>query len=152
VDVGRDQGQAEQALAGLRDVARRYPGSSYATDATVKIDMVNDQLAGKEMNIGRYYQRASQPLAAIGRYKTVIDNEAFQRTSHTPEALYRLVEVYLGLGLKDEAQRNGAVLGFNYPGSPWYAEAYALLTEQGRQPGAAPTTQRESWLRRIIPG
>ncbi len=152
VDVGRDQGKAEQALAGLRDVARRYPGSSYATDATVKIDMVNDQLAGKEMNIGRYYQRANQPLAAIGRYRAVIDNEAFQRTSHTPEALYRLVEVYLTLGLKDEAERNGSVLGFNYPGSPWYAEAYALLTEDGRQPETAPTGQRESWLRRIIPG
>ena len=152
VDVGRDQGQAEQALAGLRDVARRYPNSSYATDATVKIDMVNDQLAGKEMNIGRYYQRANQPLAAIGRYKAVIDNEAFQRTSHTPEALYRLVEVYLTLGLKDEAERNGSVLGFNYPGSPWYAEAYALLSENGQQPEAAPTGQRESWLRRIIPG
>lgn len=152
VDVGRDQNQAEQALTGLRDVARRYPGSSYATDAVVKIDMVNDQLAGKEMNIGRYYQRANQPLAAIGRYKAVIDNEAFQRTSHTPEALYRLVEVYLTLGLKDEAERNGAVLGFNYPGSPWYAEAYALLTEDGRQPETAPTAERESWLRRIIPG
>ncbi|MBU1345650.1 MAG: outer membrane protein assembly factor BamD [Alphaproteobacteria bacterium] len=152
VDVGRDQAQAEQALTGLRDVARRYPGSSYATDATVKIDMVNDQLAGKEMNIGRYYQRANQPLAAIGRYKAVIDNEAFQRTSHTPEALYRLVEVYLTLGLKDEAMRNGSVLGYNYPGSPWYSEAYALLTEQGQRPDAAPTGERESWLRRIIPG
>ena len=152
VDVGRDQAYAEQALAGLRDVARRYPGSSYATDASVKIDMVNDQLAGKEMSIGRYYQRANQPLAAIGRYKSVIDNEAWQRTSHAPEALYRLVEVYLGLGLKDEAVRNGAVLGFNYPGSPWYAEAYALLSEEGQQPNAAPTAKRESWLQRIIPG
>jgi len=152
VDVGRDQGAAEQALAGLRDVARRYPSSPYATDAAVKIDMVNDQLAGKEMNIGRYYQRASQPLAAIGRYKAVIDNPAFQRTSHTPEALYRLVEVYMGLGLKEEATRNGAVLGFNYPGSPWYAEAYALLTEEGQQPETAPEGQRESWLQRIIPG
>nr|WP_253189340.1 outer membrane protein assembly factor BamD [Brevundimonas sp. LM2] len=152
VDVGRDQGQAQQALEGLRDVARRYPNSSYATDATVKIDMVNDQLAGKEMSIGRYYQRASQPLAAIGRYKAVIDNEAFQRTSHTPEALYRLVEVYLSLGLKDEAERNGSVLGYNYPGSPWYSEAYALLTEQGQSPGTAPAAPRESWLQRIVPG
>jgi outer membrane protein assembly factor BamD len=151
-DVGRDQGYAEQALLGLRDVARRYPGTPYAIDATVKIDMVNDQLAGKEMAIGRYYQRGSQPLAAINRYKTVIDNEAFQRTSHTPEALYRLVEVYLSIGLKDEAVRNGAVLGFNYPGSPWYAEAYSLLTEQGKRPEVAPEGQRESWLRRIIPG
>nr|WP_029416799.1 outer membrane protein assembly factor BamD [Brevundimonas bacteroides] len=152
VDVGRDQGRAEQALAALRDVARRYPGSSYATDATVKIDLVNDQLAGKEMSIGRYYQRANQPLAAIGRYRTVVENEAFQRTSHTPEALYRLVEVYLGLGLKDEATRNGAVLGYNYPGSVWYSEAYALLTEEGVRPETQPTAQRESWLQRIIPG
>ena len=151
-DVGRDQGYAEQALLGLRDVARRYPGTPYAIDATVKIDMVNDQLAGKEMAIGRYYQRGHQPLAAINRYKTVIDNEAFQRTSHTPEALYRLVEVYLSIGLKDEAVRNGAVLGFNYPGSPWYSEAYALLTEQGQRPEVAPEGKRESWLRRIIPG
>jgi outer membrane protein assembly factor BamD len=153
VDVGRDQAYAQAALDGLKDVVRRYPGSPYAIDALVKIDMVNDQLAGKEMTIGRYYQRASQPLAAIGRYKAVIDNEAFQRTSHTPEALYRLVEVYLGLGLKDEATRNAAVLGFNYPGSPWYAEAYALLNENGAdKPDAAPTGKRESWLRRIIPG
>lgn len=151
-DVGRDQGYATQALAGLRDVARRYPGSPYAIDAVVKIDMVNDQLAGKEMNIGRYYQRANQPLAAINRYKTVISNEAYQRTSHTPEALYRLVEVNVSLGLTEEATRNAAVLGFNYPGSPWYAEAYALLTERGEQPEVAPTGQRESWLRRLIPG
>ena len=151
-DVGRDQGYAQAALDGLRDVARRYPGTSYAIDATVKIDMVNDQLAGKEMAIGRYYQRAGQPLAAVNRYKAVIDNEAYQRTSHTPEALYRLVEVNLTLGLKEEATRNGAVLGFNYPGSPWYAEAYALLSEDGRTPDVAPTGQRESWLRRIIPG
>lgn len=152
VDVGRDQGRAEQALVALRDVARRYPGSSYATDATVKIDLVNDQLAGKEMAIGRYYQRASQPLAAIGRYRAVVENESFQRTSHTPEALYRLVEVYLGLGLKDEATRNGAVLGYNYPGSVWYAEAYALLSEEGARPETEPTGRRESWLQRIIPG
>jgi len=151
-DVGREQGYAQAALAGLRDVARRFPGTSYAIDATVKIDMVNDQLAGKEMSIGRYYQRAGQPLAAINRYKTVIENQDFQRTSHTPEALYRLVEVYLGLGLREEAIRNGAVLGHNYPGSPWYAEAYALLSERGERPEVQPDGQRESWLRRIIPG
>jgi outer membrane protein assembly factor BamD len=151
-DVGRDQGFAQAALEGLRDVARRYPGTSYAIDATVKMDMVNDQLAGKEMAIGRYYQRANQPLAALNRYKAVIDSPSFQRTSHAPEALYRLVEVNLMLGLKDEAMRNGSVLGFNYPGSPWYAEAYALLTDEGAQPTTAPTGQRESWLRRLIPG
>ncbi len=151
-DVGRDQGYAQAALDGLKDVQRRYPGTSYASDAGVKIDMVNDQLAGKEMAIGRYYQRAGQPLAAINRYKAVIDNEAYQRTSHTPEALFRLVEVNLELGLKDEATRNGAVLGFNYPGSAWYTEAYALLSEEGRTPEVAPTAARESWLRRLIPG
>jgi outer membrane protein assembly factor BamD len=152
VDVGRDQAYAQAALDGLKDVQRRYPRSAYATDAMVKIDMVNDQLAGKEMNIGRYYQRSNQPLAAIGRYKAVIDNDAYQRTSHTPEALYRLVEVYLTLGLKEEATRNGAVLGYNYPGSPWYAEAYALLAEEGAKPDTAPTGQREGWLHRLIPG
>jgi len=151
-DVGRDQGYAQQALGGLRDVARRYPGTPYARDALVKIDMVNDQLAGKEMAIGRYYQRQNQPLAALNRYKAVIENEDFQRTSHTPEALYRLVEVNLALGLKDEAVRNGAVLGHNFPGSAWYAEAYALLTEEGQRPEVKPEGQRQSWLRRIIPG
>lgn len=152
VDVGRDQGYAEAALQGLRDVVRRYPGSNYATDATVKIDMVNDQLAGKEMNIGRYYQRADQPLAAVNRYKAVIDNPDFQRTSHTAEALYRLVEVNLTLGLRDEAVRNGAVLGHNYPGSPWYAKAYRLLNAQGASPEVEPEPRREGWLSRLIPG
>ncbi len=152
VDVGRDQGYAEAALVGLRDVVRRYPGSTYATDARVKIDMVNDQLAGKEMAVGRYYQRANQPLGALNRYKAVINNEAFQRTSHTPEALYRLVEVNLSLGLTEEATRNAAVLGHNYPGSPWYAEAYALLNERGQGLDVKPEGKRESWLQRLIPG
>lgn len=152
VDVGRDQAYAEAALAGLRDVVRRYPNTPYATDARVKIDMVNDQLAGKEMTVGRFYQRANQPLAALNRYKTVINNEAFQRSSHTPEALYRLVEVNVALGLTEEATRNAAVLGHNYPGSPWYAEAYALLTERGERPDVQPEAKRESWLQRIIPG
>ena len=152
VDVGRDQAYAEAALAGLRDVARRYPNTPYATDARVKIDMVNDQLAGKEMAVGRFYQRANQPLAALNRYKAVINNEAFQRSSHTPEALYRLVEVNVALGLTEEATRNAAVLGHYYPGSPWYAEAYALLTERGARPDVQPEAKRESWLQRIIPG
>lgn len=150
-DVGRDQGYAEQALVQLRDVARRYPGSGYARDALVKIDMVNDQLAGKEMSIGRYYQRQNQPLAALNRYKAVIENQDFQRSSHTPEALYRLVEVNVALGLKEEAVRNGAVLGHNFPGSPWYAEAYALLTEEGRQPEVKPEGKRQTGVWRLVP-
>lgn len=152
VDVGRDQASTGQALLALRDVARRYPGTPYAADALVKIDMVNDQLAGKEMAIGRWYQRQHQPLAAINRYRTVIENEDFQRTSHAPEALYRLVELYLTLGLDEEAVRNGAVLGYNYPGSRWYQDAYVLLTNDGRRPDVAPDGERESWLRRLIPG
>jgi outer membrane protein assembly factor BamD len=152
VDVGRDQAYAEAALVGLRDVARRYPNTAYASDARIKIDMVNDQLAGKEMTVGRFYQRANQPLAALNRYKTVINNDAFQRSSHVPEALYRLVEVNVALGLTEEATRNAAVLGHNYPGSPWYSEAYALLTERGQRPDVEPEAKRESWLQRIIPG
>src|SRR5215469_9139674 len=91
--------------------------------------MVNDQLAGKEMNIGRYYLRSNDPMGAIGRFRTVVDK--YQTTSHTPEALYRLVEAYLTVGLVQEAKQNGAVLGFNYPGDPWYADAYKLLTNRG---------------------
>jgi outer membrane protein assembly factor BamD len=152
VDVGRDQALTEQALLGLREVVRRFPGTPYATDALVKIDMVNDQLAGKEMAIGRYYQRADQPLAAMNRYRVVVDNPDFQRTSHVAEALYRMVEVNLMLGLTDEAMRNASVLGHNYPGSPWYAEAYDLLTGRGAQPEVAPEGKRENWLQRLIPG
>lgn len=152
VDVGRDQAATGQALLALRDVTRRYPDTPYAADALIKIDMVNDQLAGKEMAIGRWYQRQQQPLAAINRYRTVIDNQDFQRTSHTPEALYRLVELYLTLGLDEEATRNGAVLGHNYPGSRWYQDAYVLLTNDGRRPTVEPEGEREGWLRRLIPG
>jgi outer membrane protein assembly factor BamD len=136
MDVGRDQGSTRNALAALRDVAQRYPKSSYARDARVKIDMVNDQLAGKEMSIGRWYLRQGQPLAAIGRFRAVIDR--YQTTSHTPEALYRLVEADLTLGLTDEAKRNGAVLGYNFPGDAWYADAYKLLARKGLQPDVAP--------------
>ncbi|HEY3797947.1 MAG TPA: outer membrane protein assembly factor BamD [Caulobacteraceae bacterium] len=139
VDVGRDQASTSEAGEALRDVAKRYPNSEYAEDARLKIDMVQDQLAGKEMNIGRYYLRAGDPLGAIGRFRTVI--EKYQTTSHTPEALYRMVEAYLTLGLVAEARRNAAVLGFNYPGDPWYQDAYDLLTLKGYRPGVAPNPQ-----------
>ena len=148
VDVGRDQAATGQALAALTDVARRYPSTQYATDARVKIDMVNDQLAGKEMEIGRWYLRRDQPLAAIGRFRRVI--EQFQTTSHTPEALYRMVEAYLTLGLTEEATRNAAVLGHNFPGSRWYSDAYVLVTREGGTLDVEP--EEESWLRRLIPG
>jgi outer membrane protein assembly factor BamD len=154
-DVQRDQGYTENALAALRDVVARFPNTEYAQDARLKIDMVNDQLAGKEMAVGRWYLRQGQPLAAINRFKTVIDR--YQTTSHTPEALYRLVEANLTLGLQEEALRNGAVLGHNYPGDRWYLDAYRLLNDRGLQPISAPNTagageKREGWLGRLIPG
>jgi outer membrane protein assembly factor BamD len=125
VDVNRDQAATEQAMAALRDVVQRYPNSEYAQDARLKIDMVSDQLAGKEMTIGRYYLRNGQTLAAIGRFRTVIDR--YQTTSHTPEALERMVETYLALGIPAEAQKAAAVLGANYPGDKWYKRSYALM-------------------------
>ena len=136
-DVGRDQASTEQARNSLTEVMRRFPGTPYATDARLKLDMVNDQLAGKEMTVGRWYLRNGQPLSAVGRFKTVIDR--YQTTSHTPEALYRLVEAYLTLGLVDEATRNGAVLGANYPGDHWYVAAYGLLTAKGLKPQSGPS-------------
>jgi outer membrane protein assembly factor BamD len=136
VDVGRDQAATGQALDNLREVTSRYPHTEYALDARLKIDMVNDQLAGKEMTIGRWYLRQSDTLAAIGRFKTVV--ERYQTTSHAPEALYRLVEAYLTLGLLDEAKKDGAVLGYNYPGDQWYRDAYDLLTSKGLKPAVIP--------------
>ncbi len=135
-DVGRDQAATEQARAALTDVIRRYPATPYATDAKLKLDMVQDQLAGKEMTVGRWYLRNGQPLASIGRFKNVIDR--YQTTSHTPEALYRLVEAYLTIGLVDEATRDGAVLGHNYPGDRWYTAAHGLLTSKGLKPIVTP--------------
>jgi outer membrane protein assembly factor BamD len=137
VDVGRDQAATGQALDNLREVTSRYPHTEYALDARLKIDMVNDQLAGKEMTIGRWYLRQNDTLAAIGRFKTVVDR--YQTTSHAPEALYRLVEAYLSLGLLDEARKDGAVLGYNYPGDQWYIDAYSLLTSKGLRPSVEPT-------------
>ena len=137
VDVGRDQAYTEDAQAALREVIKRYPNSEYAADARLKMDMVADQLAGKEMTVGRYYLRDGETMAAIGRFRTVVDR--YQTTSHTPEALYRLVEAYLTVGLSQEAVRNGAVLGYNYPGDVWYRDAYQLLTSRGLKPAIAPT-------------
>jgi outer membrane protein assembly factor BamD len=142
IDVGRDQAATEQALSALREVVRRYPNTQYATDAKLKIDMVNDQLAGKEMAVGRYYLREGQPLAAIGRFRTVVDK--YQTTSDTPEALYRLVESYLTLGLLDEAKRNAAVLGFNYPGDRWYQDAYNLMEGKGVKPAIVPVKTKHA--------
>ena len=125
-DVERDQKMTRLALANLDEVSRRFPDSKYARDSRFKMDLTRDHLAGKHMSIGRFYLSGGEYLAAINRFRIVIKN--FQTTTHVPEALHRLVEAYLALGVVDEAQANAAVLGYNYPGSEWYADSYALLT------------------------
>ncbi|GGC18103.1 outer membrane protein assembly factor BamD [Novosphingobium marinum] len=132
-DVTRDQKVTDQALQALTETVRRYPGTRYAADARLKIDLVNDHLAGKEMTVGRYYQRSGKWLAATIRFRNVIDD--YQTTSHTPEALYRLVESYLSLGIPEEAMKAAAVLGSNYPDSRWYRDAFRLMNRHA--PGAS---------------
>jgi outer membrane protein assembly factor BamD len=142
-DITRDQDVTEQALKALQDVVRRFPDSNYARDAQIKIDLTNDHLAGKEMDIGRFYMKTNQYLAAINRFRTVV--EKYQTTDQVPEALERLTESYLIIGLNDEAQAAGAVLGHNFPGSPWYSDAYKLLTNANLEPKESQT----SWLGRV---
>jgi outer membrane protein assembly factor BamD len=124
-DVTRDQRITQQAADAFGELVRRYPESRYAADARVKLDLINDHLAGKEMEIGRFYQRSGNWLAAANRFRTVIDK--YQTTSHTPEALHRLVESYLALGIPIEARKAAVVLGANYPDSVWYRRAYRLI-------------------------
>ena len=124
-DVNRDQGITQQASDSFGELIRRYPQSRYAADARLKLDLINDHLAGKEMEVGRFYQRQGNWLAATVRFRTVIDK--YQTTTHTPEALERLVESYLALGIPTEAQKAAAVLGKNYPGSEWYERSYKLM-------------------------
>jgi outer membrane protein assembly factor BamD len=143
VDVGRDQKLTELALKSLDDVVRRFPDTKYARDAKLKLDFTRDHLAGKEMEIGRYYLKRAEYLAAINRFKRVIDN--YQTTTHVPEALERLVECDLALGLAKEAKDNAAVLGYNYPGSRWYTDAYALVSGGAAPPGTSP-----GWFGRLV--
>src|SRR5207342_2593287 len=124
-DVNRDQGITQQASDAFNELIRRYPESRYAADARVKLDLINYHLAGKEMEVGRFYQRQGNWLAATLRFRVVIDK--YQTTTHTPEALERLVESYLSLGIPEEAQKAAAVLGRNYPGSEWYQRSYRLM-------------------------
>ncbi len=146
-DVKRDQAVTEDALDTLEEVVRRFPDTEYARDAKLKIDLVNDHLAGKQMEIGRFYLKQKKYIAAINRFRQVIDK--YQTTTHTPEALYRMVESYISLGLKDEAQKNAAVLGHNFPASKWYDYAYRLV-EHGKD---APQPEEEkSWINRWTGG
>ena len=143
-DVGRDQKMTVKALEAFESVVRRYPTSKYSRDAKLKMDLARDHLAGKEMEIGRTYQSLEFYVAAINRFRNVV--ERYQTTSHVPEALYRLTESYLALGVTKEAEVAAAVLGHNFPGSDWYAASYALLRERDLQPRLS----KRSWLARLF--
>jgi outer membrane protein assembly factor BamD len=136
-DPARDQEMTQEARRVFSELITRYPDSKYARDARVKLDLANDHLAAKEMVVGRYYLRQRHYLAAINRFKRVI--QFYQTTTHTPEALHRLVEGYRALGLDDEAQKVAAVLGHNFPGSEWYIDSYALVEDGAVRP------PKESW-------
>jgi outer membrane protein assembly factor BamD len=144
IDVRRDQTYTTRALASLEEVSRRFPGTAYAQDADAKAVLARDHLAGKEMEVGRYYVKKGSYLAGINRFKRVITD--YQTTSHTPEALYRLTESYLALGVQSEAQTAAAVLGHNYPNSEWYQDAYALLQNDG----LLPAENKKSWISRAV--
>lgn len=142
-DVGRDQGLTFQALQALRDVIEVYPESEYARSAILKFDLAFDHLAAKEMEIGRYYLKRGHFVAAINRFRVVVED--FQTTTQTPEALHRLVESYLSLGFTQEAQTAGAILGFNFQSTEWYEASFALLTARGLKPEAS----GDNWLARV---
>lgn len=141
-DVRRDQGYAEDALKGMQEVISRYPDTTYAKDAVLKIALIYDHLAGAEMEVGRWYLNQNLYIAAIGRFRTVVDK--YQTTSHVPEALLRLVECYVALGITQEAKSTAAVLGHNFPGSKWYEDAYNLLLRNN----LTPERDDQSWIGR----
>ena len=131
-DISRDQGRTEKAIAALEEVVRKYPTSEYAVSAKAKIEGARDQLAGKEMSVGRYYMQRRNYTAAINRFKTVVTQ--YQTTRHVEEALARLTEAYMAIGIVQEAQTAAAVLGHNFPDSPWYKDAYNLVRSGGVEP------------------
>jgi outer membrane protein assembly factor BamD len=141
LDVSRDQGRADKAISALEEVVRKYPDSEYATAAKKKVDMARDQLAGKEMEIGRFYMNKRDFIGAINRFKVVVTQ--YQTTRHVEEALARLTEAYLSLGILDEAQTAAAVLGHNFPDSTWYKDSYNLVKNAGGEPTAE---NKASWI------
>ena len=143
-DVSRDQMKTLDANEALEEVMRRYPKSDYARDANLKLDLVRDHLAGKEMEVGRFYLKRGHYLAAINRFRTVVDE--YQTTSHVAEALHRLAESYTAWGLTAEARENAAVLGHNYPGSEWYVDSYKIV--EGVDVGG---DGKEGWFGRLWP-
>lgn len=144
VDVERDQSNTEAALVALQDVVQRFPDTEYARDATLKIDLTLDHLAGKEMEIGRYYLHQGDYIGAINRFRVVV--EQYQKTTQIAEALERLTEAYYALGITKEAQTAAAILGANYPGSPWYQDAYNLLKGHDLKP----EEDKGSWISRAF--
>ena len=150
VDVGRDQGNTFEALQALRATIERYPDSEYATSARLKFDLALNHLAGQEMEIGRYYLKRGHYTAATNRFRAVV--EEYQTTSHTAEALHRLVEAYLSLGITDEAQSAGAILGHNFQGSDWYRDSFALLTGQGLEAEVAGDNWLSTIYRQVVQG
>jgi len=135
-DVQRDQQSTSEAMTALQLVVDRYPDTAYARDARLKIDLARDHLAGHEMSIGRWYENQHLYEAALGRFQRVVAD--FQTTNHVPEALHRMVEIYLRLGMRDAAMKTASVLGYNYPGNPWYADTYANLYSVGLVKGMPP--------------
>ncbi|WP_236626253.1 outer membrane protein assembly factor BamD [Actibacterium mucosum] len=148
--VGRDQGLTFQALQALRTVIERYPESEYAQSSILKFDLAFDHLSAKEMEIGRYYLKRSHFPAAINRFRVVVED--FQTTTHTAEALYRLIEAYLSLGLTDEAQTAGAILGYNFQSTEWYEDGYNLLQGVGLKPDLIGTGWLQAIYRQMIKG
>jgi outer membrane protein assembly factor BamD len=139
-DVGRDQKMTALAYESFDELIRRFPDSDYSRDAKLKAELAQDHLAGKEMEIGRYYQQKGKYIAAANRFKTVVDQ--YQTTTQIEEALHRLTETYLALGIREEAVKSAAVLGYNYPSSPWYQDSYALLADHGDLPTPVPAAGR----------
>ncbi|KGB80457.1 MAG: outer membrane protein assembly factor BamD [Confluentimicrobium sp.] len=148
--IGRDQGLTYQALQALRTVIERYPDSEYAQSAILKFDLAFNHLAAKEMEIGRYYLKRGHYTAAINRFRVVVED--FQTTTHTAEALYRLIEAYLSLGLDHEAQAAGAILGFNYQSTEWYEDGYKLLQGKGLEPDVLGTGWLQAIYRQMVKG
>lgn len=148
VDVGRDQRTTELAKSSLDELLRRFPTTEYAKDAQLKMDMVDDQLAGKEMEVGRWYMKRAEHLPAINRFRKVVVD--YDTTTHAPEALYRLVEAYMSVGLKGEALAAAAVLGYNHPESDWYQDAYKIMDEEGLDPDAIPEGRKKGFLSRLF--
>lgn len=142
-DISRDQKNTELAREALTDVIRRYPNTDYARDARLKLDLTVDHLASKEMAIGRYYLYQHSYLAAIARFKNVVLQ--YQRTTHAEEALHRLTEAYLALGLEQEAKASAVVLGYNYPAGEWYADSYRMLVERDFTSVTDETWYRRAW-------